>query len=77
MDFWAHQEDAKRRTIRLVALYIALVFLLSLLAGVAVACIWAAFVDDPGLGGVSFLAFLFLRPELYIGSLGCPGSRRE
>ncbi|MCC8193247.1 MAG: M48 family metallopeptidase [Deltaproteobacteria bacterium] len=44
MDFWAHQEDAKRRTARLVVLYAVMVALFALVTGFTLDFIWRHFV---------------------------------
>ncbi len=72
MDFWAHQEDARRRTARLIAIYAALVIVLALLAGYAIDALWREFLwdyDSPGSDPSSWYD-AFLDAPLYCGSLG-------
>lgn len=40
MDFWTHQEEARRKTARLITVYIVLVIALALLAGYAIDLLW-------------------------------------
>ncbi len=48
MDFWTHQENARRRTFRLVLLYAILVLGFSLLAAFAIDLVWTSFYPDTG-----------------------------
>lgn len=73
MNFWEHQEDARRRTKRLIALYVALLLLLALLAGFAFDVIWLAFVQETGFTHSSSAISLFAQPELYLGALALLG----
>lgn len=66
MDFWAHQEDARRRTVRLVALYCVLMAVFSLLAGYALDLVWQGFVE----GREPSLTALLLQPRPYCIALG-------
>lgn len=70
MEFWAHQEDAKRRTGRLIALYVVLVAALALAAGYAISFI----CEELGLVNYCSSAFdalaPFQTPVLYFAALG-------
>jgi len=71
MDFWAHQENAKRRTAWLIALYVILVAALSLAAGFAISFICMETGLDGGYYGYGrSTPTPFQTPVLYISSLG-------
>lgn len=46
MDFWTHQSEARRKTLRLLALYGLGLFLLSFILAVPVAVLWGLFFPD-------------------------------
>lgn len=85
MDFWAHQESAKRNTTRLVALYAFMVIALALLAALIIDLIFSgagSASSDYGYGGAGAngpFAFLpsFLSPVfafsflVIVGVVGC------
>lgn len=80
MDFWTHQDKARSRSFRLVALYAALVLGFSLLAAAGVEAAWRAFAGYSmdewrsvgagpyGLLSPSFFIFLAITPSL-IGTM--------
>lgn len=61
MDFWAHQEDARRRTTRLIVLYAVMVLLLVVAAGYTITAFWQ--VEDIGYLPSAFSPFY--SPLLY------------
>lgn len=64
MDFWAHQEDAKRRTARLIALYVAMVLLLALAAGFIFSFIVQDAIGEYG----AYDPNPFFNPGMYVGA---------
>ena len=73
MDFWAHQEDARRRTVRLILLYVVLLLLLALLAGYGFNFIWQSAIGDYSYSRSAYGISPFLSPELYIGAAALLG----
>ena len=49
MDFWSHQDSARRRSVRLIILYAALVLAFALLAAWLIELLWTGYA--PGLAG--------------------------
>lgn len=69
MDFWAHQEDARRRTVRLIALYAVLVLLLALAAGFAISLILREVAGDYSYSHAAYSSNPFFSPDMYVGAV--------